>query len=171
MERKSGQEFILIGLGANLPGRFGGPRQMLEAALERLGTTDVRILRRSRFWRTRPVPVSDQPWFVNAVAVVDSPLDPAALLARLHAVEDEFGRLRSVRNAARVLDLDLLAYGRLVMSGPQPPLLPHPRLAERAFVLLPLAEVAPGWIHPVTGEGLPAMIAGLPHDQQAVPEA
>ena len=73
-------------------------------------------------------------------------------------------------NAPRVLDLDLLAYARQVLPGPQPPLLPHPRLAERAFVLLPLADIAPDWTHPVTGATLPDMIARLPADQEAVAE-
>lgn len=167
MERKGDLDLILIGLGANLPSAHGGPRQTLEAALRRLEEEGLRLVRVSRFWRTRPVPASDQPWFVNAVAAVETDLPPATLLGLLHRVEDAFGRVRSVVNAPRVLDLDLLAFGRVVLPGPQPPVVPHPRLAERAFVLLPLKDIAPGWTHPVGGTDLEAMIAALPADQEA----
>ncbi|HIJ64005.1 MAG TPA: 2-amino-4-hydroxy-6-hydroxymethyldihydropteridine diphosphokinase [Rhodospirillaceae bacterium] len=158
---------IIIGLGANLPSRYGTPHQTLDAAIAELQAAGVGVGRRSSDWRTRPVPVSDQPWFVNAVAAVDTELPPAALLALLQRIEDGAGRQRREVNEARPLDLDLLAYGRLVRDGPEPPLLPHPRLAGRAFVLLPMAEIAAGWLHPVTGEGLAAMIGRLPADQLA----
>ncbi len=170
MERKGDLDAILIGLGANLPSRFGPPRQSLEAALARLEEEGVRIIRRSRFWRTRPLPESAQPWFVNAVAAVETDLSPVALLTLLHRIEADFGRVRAEINAPRVLDLDLLSFGRVVLAGPQPPILPHPRLAERAFVLLPVRDIAPGWMHPVTGEGLDAMIAGLAPGQEAMAE-
>ena len=169
-ERKSASDLILIGLGANLPGNFDTPRQALEAALLRLESAGLRVIARSRIWRSRPVPVSDQPWFANAVAAIETELAPAALLALLHRLEDEFGRVRTVRNAPRVLDLDLLAYGRLVQGGLEPPLLPHPRLAERAFVLLPLADIAADWVHPVSGAPLCNLIACLPADQEAIAE-
>ena len=159
---------ILIGLGANLPSRFGSPVQTLQAALDRLGAAGVTPLKRSRFWRSRPVPVSDQPWFVNAVAAVGTALTPQALLALLHSVEAEFGRVRGERNAPRLLDLDLLAYGRLVSSESAAEL-PHPRMAERAFVLLPLAEIAGGWRHPASGAELAALIAALPCGQIVEP--
>ena len=150
---------ILLGLGSNLPGPLGEPRQTLEAAVRRLTEEGLIVSQLSRFWRTRPVPMSDQPWYVNAVAVVETPLDAAALLALLHKIEADFGRVRRQVNEARILDLDLLAYGRLVTNKPGGPVLPHPRLAERAFVLLPLRDVSPDWLHPVTGEELDSMIA------------
>ena len=157
---------ILIGLGANLPSpRHGPPVASLEAALAALTARGIRIVARSRWWESAPVPASDQPWYVNGVVKVETALAPEALLACLHEVEAEFGRVRSVANAPRVLDLDLLAYGDLKRPGPKPPLLPHPRLAERAFVLYPMAEIAPGWRHPGTGRTLPEMIAGLPAGQ------
>jgi 2-amino-4-hydroxy-6-hydroxymethyldihydropteridine diphosphokinase len=164
-------DLILIGLGANLPGSAGSPRQTLEAALDRLVAEGVRVNRRSRFWRTRPVPISDQPWFVNAVAAVETELSAAALLDLLHRIEDAFGRQRSVANAARVLDLDLLAYGRQCLAAPPRPLVPHPRLGERAFVLLPIRDIAPAWRHPVSGEALDAMIATLQGDQGCIVES
>src|SRR5579871_5254053 len=103
---------VLIGLGANLPSIYGEPPATLRAALDRLAAAGVKISRRSRFWHSAPVPVSDQPWYVNAVAAIETDLPPEPLLALLHEVEAEFGRVRSVVNAPRLIDLDLLAYGR-----------------------------------------------------------
>ncbi|QEX16724.1 7,8-dihydro-6-hydroxymethylpterin-pyrophosphokinase [Hypericibacter terrae] len=163
----SGNETILIALGANLPSpRFGAPRATLEAALAAIAAKGVRILRRSSWWESEPVPASDQPWYVNGVAAVATALEPVALLRLLHGVEAEFGRIRGARNEARLLDLDLLAYGDRRREGPEPPLLPHPRLADRAFVLLPLAEVAPDWRHPVSQETVRQLIARLPAGQK-----
>jgi 2-amino-4-hydroxy-6-hydroxymethyldihydropteridine diphosphokinase len=165
-------EPILIGMGANLPSPVhGSPRQTLEAALQALARRGLEIRARSRWWESAPVPASDQPWYVNGVAELARAPDPEALLALLHEVEAEFGRLRSVPNAPRILDLDLLAYGALLRPGPAPPILPHPRLAERAFVLRPLAEIRPGWRHPSTGLDIARMIAALPGDQVARPLA
>lgn len=157
-------------MGANLPSeRFGSPRQACEAALARLAELDVTVVRRSRWYTSAPVPPSHQPWFVNGVAVVATELGPGDLLATLHRIEDEFGRVRRVRNEARVIDLDLLAYGDLVLRHGEGLVLPHPRLRTRAFVLLPLAEVAPDWRHPVSGESVADLIAVLPADQVAMP--
>jgi 2-amino-4-hydroxy-6-hydroxymethyldihydropteridine diphosphokinase len=151
---------ILVGLGANLPSPIhGGPRQTLEAALGALDRAGLGVVARSAWYETAPVPVSDQPWYVNGVAAVTSALGAADLLSALHGIEADFGRVRAEVNAARVLDLDLLAYDDLVSTGW--PLLPHPRLAERAFVLRPLADVAPDWRHPVSGLGIEAMLAGI----------
>jgi 2-amino-4-hydroxy-6-hydroxymethyldihydropteridine diphosphokinase len=160
---------IFIGLGANLPHeRYGPPRQTLEAALDALGRRGVRLVRLSPWYHTAPVPVSDQPWFVNAVAEVASDLAADALLAELHAVEAAFGRARTVPNAARPIDLDLLDYrGEIAAGGPGRATLPHPRLAGRAFVLRPLADLAPDWRHPVTRQPIRALIAALPADQVA----
>lgn len=163
-------EDILIGLGSNLalPG-IGQPRAVLEAALAALAERGIAVRARSRWYESAPVPISDQPWFVNGVALLDTGLPPDRLLAELHAVERAFGRQRRVVNEARPLDLDLLAYGDRVADGPQPPVLPHPRLAQRAFVLLPLAELRPHWRHPATGVGIDDLIAALPADQVARP--
>jgi len=161
---------ILVALGANLESeRFGSPRQTLEAALREMERRAIRVVRRSRWYESAPVPPSDQPWYVNGVVVVETGLGPEALLAVLHQIEAEFGRVRAERNAARVLDLDLVAYGDLLRPGPDVPILPHPRASERAFVLLPLAEVVPGWRHPATGRSVEALIAGLPSGQEIRP--
>ncbi|MCP5368108.1 MAG: 2-amino-4-hydroxy-6-hydroxymethyldihydropteridine diphosphokinase [Hyphomicrobiales bacterium] len=176
---KGGPVFIgpvFIGLGANLDSPVHGPpRATCEAALAALAAAGVRILRRARWYRSAPVPSSDQPWFVNGVAEVAADLAPAELLARLHAVEDAFGRVRRDRDEARVLDLDLLAHGDRVDDGlgnggaGGGPVLPHPRLHLRAFVLLPLCELAPDWVHPVLGRTARDLAADLPPDQVAEP--
>ena len=129
----------------------------------------MRTVARSRWYRSAPVPPSDQPWFVNGVAAVETTLDPAALLALLHSVEARFGRVRREKNAARVLDLDLLAYGERVSAPDDVPVLPHPRLHQRAFVLRPLAELAPNWRHPRLGMGVQALLAALPPQSVAEP--
>jgi 2-amino-4-hydroxy-6-hydroxymethyldihydropteridine diphosphokinase len=161
---------ILIGIGANLPSAHGAPRATCEAALAELARRGVAVLRVSRWYETAPVPASDQPWFVNAVAEVETALAPQALLAVLHEVERLFGRERTVPNAARTLDLDLIAYHDRVIDDPGLRV-PHPRLAERVFVLLPLADIAPGWRHPVTGVRVAELIARLPEGQDIRPIA
>ena len=160
---------IFVGVGANLTHeRYGTPQHTLEAAREELGHRGARTLRLSPWYRTAPVPASDQPWYVNAVAEVASELPADALLAELHAVEAEFGRRRTVPNAARPIDLDLLDYhGEIAPSGPGRAILPHPRMIGRAFVLRPLADLAPGWRHPVTGQPIGELLAALPADQLA----
>jgi 2-amino-4-hydroxy-6-hydroxymethyldihydropteridine diphosphokinase len=160
---------IFIGLGANLPtALYGPPRESLAAAIECLNANDIIVGARSGWYRSAPVPASDQPWFVNAVVAVGTKLEPVALLDRLHLIEAEFGRVRGVANAARVLDLDLIDYDGRVLDGPSPPILPHPRLRERAFVLLPLAEIAPGWTDPRGGTSIARLLAGLDPGQSCI---
>jgi 2-amino-4-hydroxy-6-hydroxymethyldihydropteridine diphosphokinase len=158
---------ILLGLGANLPSAtHGQPEATLAAALVALAAEGVTVERLSPWYRSAPVPARDgQPWYVNGVAAVATRLAPAELLALLHRVERRFGRVRRERNEPRVLDLDLLDYDGLVQeSGPA--VLPHPRLHERAFVLLPLQDVAPGWRHPILGRNAAELMATLPPGQQ-----
>ena len=159
---------ILIGLGANLDHPdYGPPRRTLEAALEALRQAGVGVLARSRWYRSAPVPASDQPWFVNAVASLETHLPPAELLALLHEIEARFGRARRRRNEARVLDLDLLAYHDRVSAPGETPVLPHPRLGERAFVVLPLRDLAPDWRHPQSGESAGELARRLDPDAAA----
>jgi 2-amino-4-hydroxy-6-hydroxymethyldihydropteridine diphosphokinase len=152
---------IFIALGANLPSAdYGAPRATLEAALALLAREGMTILQRSSWWQTGPQPASEQPDFINGVIEVETALPPAELLAVLHRVESACGRVRHERWEARVLDLDLIDYrGERRAGEGGPPVLPHPRLSERLFVLVPLQEIAPDWRHPVSGIALPELIA------------
>jgi len=161
---------ILIGLGANLPSKFGGPAATIGAAVDELAKAGAVATARSRLYRSAPVPASDQPWFLNEAIAMKTELTPGNLLALMHRIEAQFGRERRERDGPRTLDLDLLAYDGCVQAGGEgEPTLPHPRLSQRAFVLRPLAEVAPGWRHPITGETIGHLIAALPPGQIAEP--
>jgi 2-amino-4-hydroxy-6-hydroxymethyldihydropteridine diphosphokinase len=158
---------IFIGLGANLPSpAHGTPRETLEAAMRSLETRGLVLVARSSFYESEPVPVSDQPWYLNAVIEVATNLSPPEVLAILHSVENAFGRVRGLRHEARVLDLDLLDHRGTVRQGPDSPLLPHPRLADRAFVLLPLRDIAPAWRHPVSRHTMAELLESLPEGQR-----
>jgi 2-amino-4-hydroxy-6-hydroxymethyldihydropteridine diphosphokinase len=159
VNKQSRAAMILLGLGANLPSNVGPPMATLAAALDALGGERVRLVRRSPWYRSPPVPPSAQPWYVNGVAVVETTHSPADLLALLHRIEARFGRGRGEANAARPLDLDLLDYEGRVSNAGDTPVLPHPRLHERAFVLLPLRDVAPGWRHPRLGRTVADLLA------------
>ncbi|MCH8916740.1 MAG: 2-amino-4-hydroxy-6-hydroxymethyldihydropteridine diphosphokinase [Alphaproteobacteria bacterium] len=161
---------ILIGLGANLPsGEFGPPAKTLEAAMAAMEARAITVAARSPLYESAPVPVSDQPWFFNRVIRVETALDPRPLLDVLLEIERRFGRRRGAANAPRVLDLDLLAYDAVITGPDACPVLPHPRMHSRAFVLLPLAEIAPHWRHPGDGTPLALLIARLPGGQTARP--
>ncbi len=143
---------MLVALGGNLGTEaFGTPLGTLKASLGFLAEHGIEVTKLSPWYRTAPVPPSDQPWFVNAVAEVASGLSAEALLAALHRVEARLGRARAERWAARTVDLDLLADGARIRAADaaSPLVLPHPRLHERVFVLRPLLDVAPEWRHPV----------------------
>jgi 2-amino-4-hydroxy-6-hydroxymethyldihydropteridine diphosphokinase len=163
----TGRSRVFIALGANLEHPIHGPpRRVLEAALEELGRRGIVVRRVSPWYRTAPVPASDQPWYVNAVAEVETDLAADALLARMHEVEDAFGRVRTVPNAARLIDLDLIDFNEEISAGgPGRAVLPHPRMENRAFVLRPLADLAPDWRHPRTGTSIQALLAALATDQ------
>ena len=137
---------ILIALGANLPGPAGEPARALNHALGELDGKGVKIRRVSSFYETVAWPNPADPAFINAVALIETRFQPVELLALLHGVETELGRLRSAPNAPRTLDIDLLDYDGRRMTGDL--VLPHPRTAERSFVLVPLAEIAPEVRHP-----------------------
>jgi len=161
---------ILLGIGGNLPShRFGEPMATCAAALAALGDAGVHVVRRSRWYRSDPVPASAQPPFVNGVAEIATDAGPGPLLAVLHRIENDLGRVRGERNGPRVVDLDLLAYHATVCDGSDGVHLPHPRLHERAFVLVPLAEIAPEWRHPVLGIGAEVLLRHLPPGQIVEP--
>ncbi|MBF0167928.1 MAG: 2-amino-4-hydroxy-6-hydroxymethyldihydropteridine diphosphokinase [Alphaproteobacteria bacterium] len=151
---------ILIALGANLPSFVGAPEATFDAALKTLAEAgDIGLLARSRLYRSPAWPDASQPEYRNAVARIETCLDCVALLARLHDIEERFGRVRDKPNQPRPLDLDLLDYDSLIRN--ESPLLPHPRMSERAFVLLPLREVAPGWRHPVSNASPDELMGAL----------
>ena len=157
---------ILLGIGGNLESaRFGPPRDTLSAALAALKEKRVKILRRSGWYRTEPVPRSDQPWFINGVVSLATELGPQDLLMLLQATERQFGRVRGEPNGPRILDLDLLDYHGEVMDTPSL-VLPHPRLHERRFVLMPIVDIAPDWRHPILGLTAAQLLARLSSEQQ-----
>lgn len=175
-----------IGLGANLSDRGRKPAETLVRALAGVAEAGVKIRAVSRFYRTPAYPLGSGPDFVNACATLETALAPQELLALLHRIEAELGRTRTHRWEARKVDLDLLAAGDLILpdaevqarwrvlaperqavEAPEVLILPHPRLQDRSFVLIPLADIAPGWRHPATGRTAAEMAAALPEAEKA----
>lgn len=149
---------ILIGLGSNMDGPWGNPRETVLRALEELGRWPVRLVRSSRLVVTAPFGKTNQPAFVNAVALVDTHLPPDGLMRHLHAIERAGGRRRRERWGPRTLDLDLLDYHGLRRGRHLN--LPHPGIPERDFVLAPIAEIAPRWRHPVSRKSAADLLHG-----------
>ncbi len=154
---------ILVALGANLPTECGtSPLETCRRAAAALdGVLGLRCTVLSRWFATAPMPPSGQPPYINGVARLEGQADPTALLAALQAIEAAHSRQRGVPNAPRTLDLDIIAMGALVRTAPDP-VIPHPRMHLRAFVLAPLLDVAPGWRHPVLHRTAEALLAALP---------
>ncbi len=171
----------ILALGGNLPSEEGSPEKTLRAALEMLDGEGIRLVETSRLYETPCFPAGAGPDYVNAAALVESALEPGAILDRLHEIEASFGRARQQRWGMRTLDIDLIAGGARVLpdqetyaewrdldletqmkATPDRLILPHPRMHERAFVLVPVNDVAPDWIHPVFGQSVAEMLAALP---------
>ncbi len=141
---------VIVALGCNDKGAWADCREALEAALARFRSEGIDVVARSSWWRSAAWPDPNDPPFLNGVVIVRTEHEPHALMAALGRIEEAFGRQRGAANAPRTLDLDLIAYGRL--TGQLGALIvPHPRAAERRFVMGPLAEIAPDWRHPAGG--------------------
>lgn len=140
---------IIVALGCNDCGAWSDCREALEAALARFRAEGIDVVARSSWWRSAAWPDPNDPPFLNGLVIVHTAHGPHELMAALGRIEEAFGRQRGAANAPRTLDLDLIAYGRTTgdLDGL---ILPHPRAAGRLFVMGPLAEIAPGWVHPVT---------------------
>lgn len=151
-----------IALGSNLPSRFGAPADNLREAIHRLEDLGT-VTAESRFLETDPVGYTQQPRFLNAVALLETDISPLDLLRGLLAIEHSMGRDRakSPPKGPRIIDLDLLLYGDLVLDDPALTL-PHPALHERRFVLAPLAEIAPNWQHPTLELSILQLLQALP---------
>ncbi|MEL7045762.1 MAG: 2-amino-4-hydroxy-6-hydroxymethyldihydropteridine diphosphokinase [Pseudomonadota bacterium] len=175
---------ILVAFGGNLPSEAGSPVETIHAAIRDLECRYVNNVLLSRFFKTPAFPIGSGPDFVNAAATLEFAGTPQELLSHLHAVEASFGRERRARWVARTLDIDLLAVGESILPDratqdrwrklpveeqqvemPEDLVLPHPRLQDRGFVLVPLADVAPVWRHPVLGRTVTEMRDALPRDQ------
>jgi 2-amino-4-hydroxy-6-hydroxymethyldihydropteridine diphosphokinase len=154
---------IYVALGANMPSPVGPPAVTLRRALEAMPKHGIRVVAVSRFYETPAWPDPSQPPYVNAVATVETKLLPGELMRTLLVIEKAFGRVRKTKWEARSLDLDLIDYGGLVSDAPHL-MLPHPWMHERGFVLRPLADVAPGWRHPDTGQDIGTLLKTVGDD-------
>ena len=179
-------QHVLIALGGNMPSTQGEPARTMTAALQRLVQMGTRVEAVSQFYKTPCFPAGAGPDYVNAAARLSCRSDPQDVLSMLHDVESHFGRERVRRWGRRTLDLDLIAVGDAVLpdvrtyrvwrdlplarqthEAPDTLILPHPRMQDRGFVLVPLADVAPNWTHPVSGQTVRQMLQALPQEARA----
>lgn len=159
---------IIVAIGANLPGKQGqkplAACQQAVQALQDYAHIDVKNI--AKWYKTDPIDCPPgSPVYVNGAVEIETDLNPQALLAALLEIEKQFGRVRTIKNAARELDLDILDYNGQVIDEAPDLIIPHPRLHLRAFTLYPMRDLAPDWQHPVLGESIKALIAKLPDDQ------
>lgn len=171
----------LVAFGGNVASKFGNPAETMSAALDYLEQDGVRIASKSKIFSSESYPDPSDPEFANGVVEILDDREPADLLANFHQVEAYFGRQRVSRWGARTLDLDILTcddqvlpdevswrrwhdlpVNRQAIETPDHLILPHPRLQDRAFVLVPLMDIAPEWVHPVLGKSVRQMHDELP---------
>jgi 2-amino-4-hydroxy-6-hydroxymethyldihydropteridine diphosphokinase len=150
VDRNDLNEAVIVALGCNLAGAYTSREALLEAALDAFSAEGLTVVQRSSWWFSAAWPDPAGPGYLNGVAVVATSLGPPETLAALHRIEARFGRARDAINAPRTLDLDLIAHGRTITHDGL--VVPHPRAHERLFVMGPLTEIAPQWVHPVRGE-------------------
>lgn len=139
---------ILVSIGSNLSSKsFGSPEQNCKMAIEMLREY-FEVTKSSNFYKTEPIPKSEQPWFVNCIVTIKSKISPSNLLDTLLQIESRFGRQRCKKNEARIIDLDLIAYNSLIVDSINLTL-PHPRMHLRKFVIQPICDINKNWMHPV----------------------
>ena len=163
---------IYVALGANLPSQYGSPADTLKAAVKAISAHGgIKVIDTARIWLSAPVPFDpDQAWYHNSVIAVETDLSPHELLTVLLNIEAEFGRVRGLKNAPRVLDLDIVAYDNEIVQDKGGDanglILPHPRMHERLFVLMPLQDIDQNWTHPESGHSVAELIATCDESQQ-----
>ena len=178
------QTNAIVALGANLTSTVGAPADTLINSVLAIGALGHRLRAISRFFRTPCFPAGTGPDYVNAVVLLATLQSAGELLSQLHQIESEFGRERVQRWGKRTLDLDLIAFGDAVVpdsrihahwrnlahedqirTTPDQLILPHPRLQDRSFVLVPMADLLPGWVHPLTGQSVTQMLSVRPRSE------
>ena len=152
---------IYISIGSNLNGKNNEtPLQNCKNALKEL-KKKVNICKISSWYKSEPIPISNQPWFVNGVVKIKTDKSSLDLLEFILNIEESFGRIRKKKNEARVLDLDIIDYKKTILYKRNKLIIPHPRMHKRLFVLYPLRELNPKWIHPIKKKGLKELINNL----------
>ena len=156
-----------IAMGANLKSDLNLTlKENLEIALNMFQGYDLNILKVSNWYKTQPIPISNQPWFINAVIKISTKKSPKELLETLQTIEKLFGRKRNILNGPRTLDLDIIDYNGLIENND--PILPHPRMHIRKFVLIPLQDIEPNWVHPITQKNIKFLIKKQKDDQKII---
>ena len=154
-----------ISLGSNLKrDNKLSLKENLEIILMIFPENNIFVKKISNWYESEPVPISNQPWFINAVVKVSTNRSPEELLYNLHKIENLFGRERSVLNASRTIDLDLIDFQGLIKNDSL--ILPHPRMHLRLFVLLPLQDIEPNWVHPVLKHPIKELLTNYTYDQK-----
>ena len=158
---------IYIGIGSNLNGKNNEtPLQNCKKALVEL-KKEVNICKISSWYKSEPIPVSNQPWFINGVIEISTDKSSLDLLEFILSIEKVFGRVREKKNEARILDLDMIDYKKKILYIKNKLIIPHPRMHERSFVLQPLSELNPKWMHPIKKKGIKELIRNL-NDKQKI---
>ena len=158
---------IYIGIGSNLNGKNNEtPLQNCKKALVEL-KKEVNICKISSWYKSEPIPVSNQPWFINGVVEISTNKSSLDLLKFILSIEEVFGRVREKKNEARILDLDIIDYKKKILYIKNKLIIPHPRMHERSFVLQPLSELNPKWMHPIKKKGIKELIRNL-NDKQKI---
>lgn len=167
---KNEDDAVIVALGSNLRGAYASPEALLDAALDQFEAAGLHVVTRSSWWKSVAWPDPAGPEYRNAVVLVETALGPRATLDALRRMERAFGRERGEANAARTLDLDLIAHGRAEIDVPGL-VIPHPRAHQRRFVMGPLAEIAPAWRHPTLGATAESLAKSATVGRDAAPAA